>query len=199
MKKISTKISKTAFSINIPETVEEYASIHGDVNACLEQAIKYDVAHTILGKIRTEVGARLTKLGATRAVSGTDSKGEPIFKAIDIKWLDSAFIELGLDAAEQSAMYQDVADAIGYNVSGSRGNKEFNAIDLKEAKELINYVGLGKTNFQRIKANLEARNPGLVLELDEDSSCTPEVLAAALKVERARAEAERRAQISGLC
>ena len=199
MKNILTKISKSQFTLSVPETIEEFDQKHGRAGAVLDKGIQYDVAHTILGKIRSAMGVKLVKLGATRDTAGTDDKGEPIYKVIDIKWLDRAAAELNIDAAALSKMYQELADEIGYDVSGTRGgSREFNQVDLKDAKSLLEAIKLGKTTYARIKSNLETRNPGLEVEVDDNGEVTAEQLAAGLKVERARAEAERQASLSGL-
>lgn len=192
MKKQLTKIGKIQFAILVPESIEEFDQQHGRAGAVLDKAINYDVAHTILGKIRAKTGAELVKLGAKRDIERTDEKGEPVFKPIDTKWIDRQFLALNMDAAAQGELYQKIADEIGYDVSGTRaGSKEYNQVDLKDAKQLLEAVKLGKTTVERLKTNLEARNPGLELELESDGTITPEALAAGLKVERARVEAER--------
>lgn len=192
MKKQLTKIGKIQFAILVPESIEEFDQQHGRAGAVLDKAINYDVAHTILGKIRAKTGAELVKLGAKREIERTDEKGEPVFKPIDTKWIDRQFLALNMDAAAQGELYQKIADEIGYDVSGTRaGSKEYNQVDLKDAKQLLEAVKLGKTTVERLKTNLEARNPGLELELESDGTITPEALAAGLKVERARVEAER--------
>jgi len=192
MQKQLTKIGKIQFTILVPTSIEEFDQQHGRAGAVLEKAINYDVAHTILGKIRAKAGVELVKLGAKRDIERTDEKGEPVYKPIDTKWIDRQFVALDIDAAGQAELYQRIADELGYDVSGSRGgSKDFNQVDLKDAKALLEAVKLGKSTVERIKNNLEARNPGLELVLEEDGTITTEALAAGLKVERARIEAEK--------
>lgn len=198
MKKQLTKIGKIQFAIGVPETIEEFDKQHGRAGAVLDKAINYDVAHTILGKIRTKAGDALVALGKERGLgelrdpSGTNEKGEVTYKAYDTKWIDRQFVKLEMDAAAQGELYQKIADEIGYDVSGTRSsNKEFNQVDLKDAKQLLEAIKLGKSSFERLKTNLENRNPGLEIELEADGTFTVEALAAAIKVERLRVEAER--------
>ncbi len=192
MKKQVTKVGKVQFVIEVPETITEFDGIHGREGAVLDKAINYDVAHTILGKIRQKVGAELVKLGFKRDVASTDEKGEETYKPIDTKWIDRGFAALSLDLAAQTKLFQATADEVGYDVSGTRGgNKDFNQVDLRDAKSLLEAIKLGKSSFERIKANLEARNPGLEVATEENGEFTAEQLAAGLKVERARVEAER--------
>ena len=199
MKKQLTKIGNISFMLLVPASIEEFDSAHGRVGAVLDKAVNYDVAHTILGKIRTKAGAKLVELGFKRDVSGKDSNGADVLKPIDTKWIDRGFAELGIDPAQQAAMFQEIADELGYDVSATRGgNKEFNQVDMKDAKGLLDAIKLGKTTFERVKANLEGRNAGLEIELGEDGSFTIEQLAAGLKIERARVEAARQAELNGL-
>ena len=197
MKKISSKIGTTPITLSVPESIEEFDQAHGRAGAVLDKAIQYDVAHTILSKIRVKVGATLEKMGAPRDIERTDEKGEPVFKPIDTKWIARSFAKLGIDAAGQAEMFQSVADEIGYDVSGTRSsNKEYNQVDIKDAKAILEAVKLGRTTIDRVITNLQTRNPGLVVETfaDEESgetSVTVEALAAGLKIERARVEAER--------
>jgi len=199
MKKLSTKIGTTAIILNVPESIEEFDQAHGRAGAVLDKAIQYDVAHTILSKIRVKVGAALEKLGAARDIERTDDKGEPVYKAIDTKWIARSFAKLGIDAAGQAELFQSIADEVGYDVSGTRSsNKEYNQVDVKDAKALLEAVKLGRTTLLRIVTNLQARNPGLTVETTgegDEIEVTVEALAAGLKVERARVEAERQASL----
>ncbi len=196
MKTISTKIDKIAFTLSVPSSIEEFDSAHNRAGAVLDQGVKYDVAHTILSKIRTKAAAELVKLGATRDIERHDDKGEPVYKPCDVKWFARQFAALEIGTAEQAAFYQRIADEIGYDVSGTRSsNKEFNQVDLKDAKAWLEAQKLGKTTFETLKTKLEARNPGYVLELDEDGTASVETIAAGLKIERARVEAERQASL----
>jgi hypothetical protein len=199
MKKLSTKIGTTAIILNVPESIEEFDQAHGRAGAVLDKAIQYDVAHTILSKIRVKVGAHLEKRGAPRDVERTDDKGEPVYKPIDTKWIARSFAKLGIDAAGQAELFQSIADEVGYDVSGTRSsNKEYNQVDIKDAKALLEAVKLGRTTLLRIVTNLQARNPGLTVEVTgegDEIEVTVEALAAGLKVERARVEAERQASL----
>lgn len=200
MKRILTKIASTQFAINVPESIEEFDAIHGRAGAVLDRAINYDVAHVVLGKIRSAVADYLVKEhGAQRDVAGQNDKGEDILKAVDTKWLAKAFKVAGISTADETAIYQMVADQIGYDVSSTRGgNKEFNQVDLKDAKSILSLIQLGKSTYAKVKANLERKNPGLVVAVGDDGSFTAEQLAAGLKVERARSEAERQAELAAM-
>lgn len=206
MKKQITKVGSIQFTVNVPESIEEHEKLHGQVGATLAKAINYDVAHTILGKIRNKMADYLVKRGKDseppvelREIASHNDKGEPVFKATDTKWIDRTFAKLGIGVPEQATLYQDIADEVGYDVSGTRSsNKEFNQVDLRDAKGLMDAIRLGKTTFDRVKTNLETRNPSLDLAVDENGAFTVETLAAGLKVERARVEAERQGQLAGL-
>jgi hypothetical protein len=196
MQKQLTKIGKIPFTLLVPQTIEEFDQCHGRAGAVLDKAINYDVAHTILGKIRSKTGDALVKLGATRDIEKTNDDGSVVFKPIDTKWIDRQFVKLEMDAKAQADLYQSIADEIGYDVSGSRSsNKEFNQVDLKDAKQILEAIKLGKSTVERVVGNLQNRNPGLEITLEEDGTVTAENLAAGLKVERARIEAERQASL----
>lgn len=196
MQKQLTKIGKIPFTLLVPQTIEEFDQCHGRAGAVLDKAINYDVAHTILGKIRSKTGDALVKLGATRDIEKTNDDGSVVFKPIDTKWIDRQFVKLEMDAKAQADLYQSIADEIGYDVSGSRSsNKEFNQVDLKDAKQILEAIKLGKSTVERVVGNLQNRNAGLEIVLEEDGTVTAENLAAGLKVERARIEAERQASL----
>lgn len=196
MIKQMTKIGKIQFTVLVPESIDEFDKAHGRAGAVLEKGINYDVAHTILGKIRSKAGEALVKLGAKRDVEKTNPDGTKVYKPIDTKWIDRQFVALNIGPAEQAVFYQGIADEVGYDVTGSRSsNKDFNQVDLKDAKNLLEAIKLGKSTVERVKSNLEARNAGLVVVLEEDGTITEESLAAALKVERARVEAERQSAL----
>lgn len=196
MKKQLTKIGKTPFTISVPESIEEFDGAHKRAGAVLDKAINYDVAHTILGKIRAKAGEKLAEMGAERDVASTNPDGTKNLKPIDTKWIDRAFTALEMSATAQSEFYQAIADEIGYDVSGTRSsNAAFNQVDMKDAKAWLEAQKLGKTSFDRLKTNLEARNPGYELVLDENGEADLETIAAGLKVERARVEAERQNSI----
>ena len=148
-------------------------------------------AHITLGQIRTQAVKDLKELGATVKVTGKDANDKDITEKTDIKWIARAIKELGLSDTEASAFFQGIADKIGFNTQGTREVKEFTNVDLKDAKAILEAIALGNSSFERVKANLEGRNPGLVVEINEDGAFTAESLAKALKVERARAEKER--------
>lgn len=194
MKKQITKVGKIQFTILVPESIEEFDAKHGRAGAVLDKAINYDVAHTILGKIRSAVGAKLVKdHGAQRDVLSTAADGTVSYKPLDTKWLDRQFIALGISTADQGVLFQSVADEIGYDVSGTRGeNKPYTQTDLRDAKALIQSIQLGKSSFERVKANLEAVNPGLEVVISDEGTITEEDLATALKVHRVRIESEQR-------
>lgn len=192
MQKQLTKVGKVQFTIEVPSTIEEHQAKHGGRDGVtLAKAINYDVAHTILGKIRSKVGDALVELGAKKDVASTAPDGTITYKALDTKWIDRQFVALGLTLPEQQVLFQKVADEIGYDVSGTRGeNKPYNQVDLKDAKALLTSISLGKSSFERVKANLEKVNPGLEVIAGEDGSISEENLAAALKVHRTRIESE---------
>lgn len=192
MQKQITKVGKVQFTLEVPSSIEEHQKLHGGRDGVtLAKAINYDVAHTILGKIRSKVGEELVALGAERDVASTNADGSKVFKPLDTKWIDRQFINLGLTLAEQGALFQKVADMIGYDVTGTRGeSKPYTQSDMKDAKALITSIALGKSSFERVKANLEKVNPGLVVEMNEDGTITEENLAAALKTHRVRIESE---------
>ena len=214
MQKKMTKIGTVAFAILIPASFAEFALLDAgakhdadgnvdastakgaiDEMAALGYANDYATAHITLGKVRSAVVKELKALGATCKVTGQDAQGKDITEKTDIKWIERELKASGMSPTEQQAFVQDIYDKIGFDLSGSRETKDYTNVDLKDAKAILEAIALGKSSYERVKANLEGRNKGLSIEVDGDGIFTTEALAAALKVERARAEAERQGNL----
>lgn len=199
MKQYPTETYGIPFFLKVPATYEEYAEVHGDANAALNNAVDHDVAHTILSKVRAKLAEVLVSKGYPFDKT-TNAKGETVDVKPDKKWFAAAIAALGLSAPECSQIVQSIADELGYDVSSSRGlNGGPSKKDLSDAESLIAAIDAGQSTYDRIKANLEARNPGLVIETDADSGqFTAEALAKGLAYERRRIEAERKANQNAL-
>lgn len=205
-----TSIGLIAFSVLQPTTIEEFNLLDAgathdkdgniDANtakgaidplAVLGYANDNVKAHITLGQIRGQAVKELIKLGATVKTIGQDANGKDVGEKTDIKWIARGLKELGFSDSNASAFFQEIADKIGFSTAGTREVKDFTSVDLKDAKAILEAIGLGNSSFERVKANLEGRNPGLVVETDDNGAFSAEGLAKALKVERARAEKER--------
>lgn len=198
MKKYATETYGIPFFLSVPSTYEEYAEAHGNANACLENAVSNDVNHNILNKIRAALADKLVSLGYPKDTT-TNAKGEIVDVKPDKKWFSKAIQQAGWDAATATAEAQAISDEIGYDVSSQRGqNAGPSQKDLKDATGVIDAINAGQSTFDRVRTNIEARNPGLELETLEDGTFTAESLAAGLAYERRRIESERKAQTNAL-
>ena len=187
MKRIETNINGIAFYVEQPSSIEEFNQLHGSATAVLERANDYINAHIILSKVRAKVAEKLTELGFPLATKLVGDK-EVTVKA-DKAWFDKAFATLAIAPADRAALVQEAADEVGYDVSGRQASSGATGVDKKAAKQLISAIGAGQSTFARVKGNLESRNPGLEIEVEEDGSITEDNLALALKTERKRVEA----------
>jgi hypothetical protein len=185
------------FYLAVPSSIEELEQIHGRAGVALELSIKQDVAHTILGKIRRKLAEALAAEGfalPTKTVGDKETTLVP-----DKNWFAAGFTALGWDTAKKTTVVQAIADEVGYDVSSERGlSGGPSKTDLKDAEGYISAVASGATTFDRLKGNLERRNPGLDIPLEDDGSITVENLASALRTDRRRIEAELKAKQSEL-
>lgn len=194
MKLYPTETYGIPFSLMVPATIDEYNSIHGSTSAILDNAVSQDVNHVILGKIRSALAERLVSLGASYDTKPNPKGGDPIIIKPDKAWFATAIRTVGWDAPTASRETQAIADAIGYDVSSTRSSGPSKA-DIATAEDLVVAIKAGKSTFARVKTNLEARNPGLVLESTgegDDLTFTVEALAAGIAFERRRIERERK-------
>jgi hypothetical protein len=192
MKAYQTETYGIPFVLSVPSTLDEYAAIHGSTSAVLDNAISNDVNHVILGKIRGAFANVLVDRGA-KLDTTTNAKGETVDVKPDKKWFAAALASLGIAGAEASKLLQSISDSIGYDISSSRGlNGGPAQKDLSDAEALCKAIEAGQSTYDRVKSNLEGRNPGLEIETDDDGVFSVEALAKGLAFERRRIEAERK-------
>ena len=198
MKAYQTETYGIPFVMSVPSSYEEYAQIHGDVNAALENAISNDVNHNILNKIRAALAEVLVKTGYP-LLTTENKKGDVVTVKPDKNWFAKAVAHAGWSASEATAQLNAIAASIGYDISSSRGLRSGPAErDIADAKKLVTAIEAGQSTYDRVRTNLEGRNPGLTIELNEDGTFTAEALAAGLAFERRRIESERKAQNNSL-
>jgi hypothetical protein len=177
------------FYLETPTSVEELESIHGRAGVALELAIKQDVAHTILGKIRRKLAETMAEAGWARPTKTVGDKEIDDVPKRD--WFAKGFTFLGWDTAKQREVVQGIADTIGYDITSDRGTNGGPAkSDYKDAETYLVAVESGQTTFDRLKGNLERLNPGMTVPMDEDGTISIDDLAAALRVNRRRIEME---------
>jgi hypothetical protein len=202
-KPYQTAIAGAQFSIkDAPATVEAFNQAAGDANACLNDALANAVYRTIMPKIWRKLAERIVAAGFpfdTKSVTAKDGTVSTIDVKPDKKWFERAYIALQWDAAEQSSNCQAAADEVGWDMTSSRGsNSGPTQRDEKDASELLTIIQAGGSTFARVKGNFEARNPGLVIPVEDDGTITLDSLAAAFLFDRRRAEAERKAAKNSL-
>ncbi len=197
MKRIQTNIAGFPFFLAVPSTIEEHQSAHGGKEGItLKKAIEYDVAHTVLGKYRTKLVGQLVELGAKKDIVSGEGTENVVYGKTDQKWITKSIKDLGLSAQDVSGVLQKIADDVGYDVSGSGGDSDFTQVDLRNAKQMLNAIAAGETSFATVKSKVEKANPGVIVEVDENTGeFTAEQLAPALKAHRVRIAAEAQASL----
>lgn len=179
-----------------PNNSEELDALIGRANATFDLAIEKLVAHVVLGKVRDGLADAMVAEGFPKE---TKTSGD---KELEVKpdkhWFAKGFAALGWDAAKRQQVCQAVADAVGFDVTSSRGlsggpTKE----DLKNSEQLLAAIAAGRSTHERVKTNLEARNPGLDIMVNDEGEMTADALASALGFERRRIAAEIKAATGG--
>lgn len=184
--------------VQVPENADEFDKCAGKAGACLEYACAEGIYRSVLPKIRSALFERLeAETGIKRKVVDTKTVGTgENAKEVEIYEKDSLYFKrvCAEQQCEPSAfepIANEIAATVGFDLSTQRAvGGRVTAADKRNADKVLTAIENGKSSFDRVVENLTERNPGLEIEREDDGSITHENLAAALKVERLRLEAE---------
>jgi len=189
MKQKSAESLGVVVAIDCPGTVDEYNQQSGRVDAALDDALTYHIYHGHLGRFRTAfVKALEEETGEKRLEVGTNSKtNKPILEK-DKDYVDR--ITKGAEPPRDPSEFQPIADKVSQElgplnlapVRQSGPGQEY----VNGAESLIKKLRSGAGDMEKTIANLEAMNPGVKVEREEDNFPKVASLAIAIRANKAR-------------
>lgn len=170
-----------------PESVEEFQKLsNGEVLAYANDEAYYrNIAPKVRSRFLDAVVALTGIAFKTKNVTVGEGEAAKEVEAIDEK--DTAYIKRviasGTSKDELTPVLQKAFDDVGWDLSSTR-NTGPTKKDAENAAFYIDAVEQGKTTWDRLVANFEYANPGLVISREDDGTCTLEVWSDVMKVHR---------------
>jgi hypothetical protein len=195
MKRTTQTLLGVSAFLSVPETIEEFNSLAGGDKA-LEYANAEAYYRGVAPKVRSAFLANIEKaLGhAPRVVStktvgvGEKAKEVPVFEK-DTTFIKHIKATEGVTDEQINPLLQSAFDDVGWDLSSTRSSGP-NKKDIEAAEFYLAAIAAGKSTFDRVIANFENANPGLVVSREADGSVSKDVMAEIVKTNRLRIEAE---------
>jgi hypothetical protein len=203
MKSITTSVCGFDLEVSgVPETLEELVKAAGGEQAVVDTFVnhkKYHVVNTEARSALSEALGEITSIEREVQKVKSPTKSDPDrevekFAESEQEYVDRVVAQSGQTREALAPQVKVKVGTIAFKAVGEArvGGPRLAKMDTEYASKLI---AAGADMFNQAVAKLQQKNPGLTIEMDEAGTPKLESLASALRVNRARLEAESKAEL----
>lgn len=199
MKTVQNKSMGLVVNVEVPDSVEEYNQLAGRNDACLEDAIQYNLFHSFNSEFRnkfaeavekeTGIARNLNEAAMAKSPERKDGKEKTKIYENPGSYIARVLAEKGVEASA----FQDVGDRIARSIKfdpseGTRsGSGKVGKEYLAAAETIIN---AGPDKLEGAIEKLESLNTGLTIERNSEGGVDVDTLARAIKINADRKQRE---------